>query len=91
MSGLLNRKVSRIFFLTNFGFPDVPLVMPSKIRRSIRKNRLPAPGEKTSPLRLRQSIRRASSVSRSRVVGKQECVIETRGPTQHLVAPNFEV
>ena len=88
MSGLLNRKVSRISFLTNFGFPDVPIVMPSKIRRSTRKNRLPAHGEKTS--RLRQSVRRASSVTRSRVVGKQECVIKTRGPTQQLVAADFE-
>jgi hypothetical protein len=77
MSGLLNRKVFRIFFLTNFGFPDVPIVMPSKIRRSTRKNRLPAHGEKTSPLWLRQTVRRASSASRARVVGKQECVIET--------------
>ncbi len=91
MSGLLNRKVSGIFFLTNSGFPDVSIVMPSsKIRRSTRKNRLPAHGEKTSPLWLRQAVRRASSASRARVVGKQECVIETKGPTQQLVAANFE-
>jgi hypothetical protein len=90
MSGLLNRKVSKISFPTNFGFPDVPIVMPSKIRRSKRKNRLPAHGEKTSPLWLRRSVRRASSVIRARVVGKQGCVIETKGPTQQLVAPDLE-
>jgi hypothetical protein len=90
MSGLLNKKVSRIFLLTQFGFPDVPIVTPSQICRSTRENRLPAHVEKTPPLWLRQTFRRDSSLSGARGVGKRKCAIKTQGPTRQLVATNFE-
>ncbi len=90
MSGRLNTIVSEHSLLTDFGFPEIPIVVPSNICSSARRNRLPANDEEALPLRLRQAVRSASSVGRPGVFGERESVAETQGPTQQLITLKHE-